>query len=48
MKNWKKGKILSQTLCSEMAQNLAQNKQTLLFLNRRGYAPASILQILWL
>lgn len=37
-----KGKILSQTLCSEMAQNLAQNKQTLLFLNRRGYAPASI------
>ncbi len=37
-----KGAILSQKLRSEMAQNLAQNKQTLLFLNRRGYAPASL------
>jgi primosomal protein N' (replication factor Y) len=37
-----KGAILSQKLRLEMAQNLAQNKQTLLFLNRRGYAPASL------
>ena len=34
--------FLSQKLRAEMAKNLAQNKQTLLFLNRRGYAPVTL------
>ncbi|MBP7709991.1 MAG: primosomal protein N' [Rickettsiales bacterium] len=34
--------FLSQKLRSEMALNLAKNKQTLLFLNRRGYAPVTL------
>lgn len=38
----RKDKILSQKLISEIAKNLVAQKQSLLFLNRRGYAPASI------
>jgi primosomal protein N' (replication factor Y) (superfamily II helicase) len=34
--------FLSPKLRSEMALNLAKNKQTLLFLNRRGYAPVTL------
>lgn len=34
--------FLSQKLRAEMAKNLTQNKQTLLFLNRRGYAPVTL------
>ena len=34
--------FLSQKLRSEMALNLSKNKQTLLFLNRRGYAPVTL------
>ena len=33
------GNFLSQKLREEIAKNLAQKNQTLLFLNRRGYAP---------
>ncbi|MES2962057.1 MAG: primosomal protein N' [Pseudomonadota bacterium] len=34
--------FLSQKLREEIAQNLALQKQTLLFLNRRGYAPVTL------
>ena len=34
--------VLSNKLRTEIAQNLQLNKQTLLFLNRRGYAPVSL------
>ncbi|MDX2082480.1 MAG: primosomal protein N' [Rickettsiales bacterium] len=34
--------FLSQKLCQEIAQNLAEKKQVLLFLNRRGYAPVTL------
>jgi len=34
--------FLSQKLRAEMAKNLANEKQTLLFLNRRGYAPVTL------
>lgn len=37
-----KGAILSQALRMEIAKNLADKKQIMLFLNRRGYAPASL------
>lgn len=33
------GNILSKKLCAEIHKNLVAQKQTLLFLNRRGYAP---------
>lgn len=37
-----KNQFLSHQLREEMAKNLAQHKQTLLFLNRRGYAPVTL------
>lgn len=37
-----KNKILSQKLIANLGKNLVAGKQSLLFLNRRGYAPASI------
>ncbi len=37
-----KEQFISQKLRVEMAQNLAANKQSLLFLNRRGYAPVTM------
>lgn len=37
-----RGNFLSQKLRSEIAKNLAAQKQTLLFLNRRGYAPVTL------
>lgn len=36
------GNFLSQKLRSEIARNIAEKKQTLLFLNRRGYAPVTL------
>jgi len=36
------GEFLSQKLRSEIAKNFAEKKQTLLFLNRRGYAPVTL------
>lgn len=36
------GEFLSQKLRAEIAQNLLQKKQTMLFLNRRGYAPVTL------
>ncbi len=36
------GNFLSQKLREEIAKNLEQKNQTLLFLNRRGYAPVSM------
>lgn len=36
------GNFLSQKLCAEIAGNLANKKQILLFLNRRGYAPVTL------
>ena len=36
------GRWLSQALVKEIEQTLAKSEQTLLFLNRRGYAPLSI------
>jgi primosomal protein N' (replication factor Y) len=38
------GEFLSLKLRQEIAQNLARKKQTLLFLNRRGYAPVTLCQ----
>jgi primosomal protein N' (replication factor Y) len=38
----KKNQFLSHQLREEMIKNLAQGKQTLLFLNRRGYAPVTL------
>ncbi len=40
MRNQPANAILSSTLTSAMQQHLANNKQVILFLNRRGYAPA--------
>lgn len=37
-----KDQIISQKLREAMVQNLASGKQTLLFLNRRGYAPVTL------
>ncbi len=37
-----KNQFISQQLREEMVQNLALSRQTLLFLNRRGYAPVTI------
>ncbi len=37
-----KDEFISQKLRTEIAQNLANKKQTLLFLNRRGYAPVTL------
>lgn len=39
-----KNEFLSQNLRQEIAKNLALNKQSLLFLNRRGYAPITLCQ----
>ncbi len=36
------GQFLSQKLRAEITQNLTQKKQTMLFLNRRGYAPVTL------
>lgn len=36
------GQFLSGKLREEIAENLAKNKQSLLFLNRRGYAPLTL------
>lgn len=36
------GDFLSEKLRQEIAKNLAKNKQVLLFLNRRGYAPVTL------
>jgi primosomal protein N' (replication factor Y) len=36
------GSFLSATLREEIAKNLREKKQTLLFLNRRGYAPVTL------
>lgn len=36
------GDFLSQKLRAEIAKNFAEKKQTLLFLNRRGYAPVTL------
>ncbi len=36
------GNFLSQKLRAEIAENFANKKQTLLFLNRRGYAPVTL------
>lgn len=36
------GKFISDVLLAEITKNLAAKKQTLLFLNRRGYAPVSL------
>ena len=36
------GKWLSETLVSAMAETMAKEQQTLLFLNRRGYAPLTL------
>lgn len=38
----KKNQFLSHQLREEMIKNLAQGKQTMLFLNRRGYAPVTL------
>lgn len=37
-----KGSFISHKLREEIAKNFAQNKQSLLFLNRRGYAPVTL------
>lgn len=37
-----RNEFLSQKLRHELVQNLAQEKQSLLFLNRRGYAPVTL------
>ncbi|NBV06247.1 MAG: primosomal protein N' [Proteobacteria bacterium] len=37
-----KDQFLSEKLRQEIAKNLAEEKQTLLFLNRRGYAPVTL------
>ncbi|MBU6140475.1 MAG: primosomal protein N' [Proteobacteria bacterium] len=36
------GQFISQKLRAEITQNLLQKKQTMLFLNRRGYAPVTL------
>lgn len=40
-----KGKFLSPILLKAMEENLKKQQQTLLFLNRRGYAPLTICQL---